>query len=212
MPIAYGPARTAVAALGLLTLAAAPAAAALSTDDDTVAARLLERPATTTGDALLRPLMTGATAHATPLRKHRRMRHASRVARLTKTGRAIAPPGAPREVRQIIKAGNRIAHLPYVWGGGHGGWKAAGYDCSGSVSYALHGADLLDVPQASGGLAGYGRSGRGRWVTIYANGGHVYMVVAGLRFDTTAFKQGGSRWARDGRGDAGYAVRHPAGL
>jgi hypothetical protein len=139
-------------------------------------------------------------------------RHVSHRAKLTKHGRAIAPAGAPKVVRQIIRAGNRIAHKPYVWGGGHGAWAAAGYDCSGSVSYALHGGRLLSRAEASGGLMSYGRPGKGKWVTIYAHGGHAYMVVAGLRFDTTAFKQGGSRWTRDLRGGSGFAVRHPRGL
>ncbi len=139
-------------------------------------------------------------------------RHVSHRARLTRHGRAIAPAGAPKAVRRIIRAGNRIAHKPYVWGGGHGGWLAAGYDCSGSVSYALHGASLLEQAEASGGLTAFGKAGKGRWVTIYANGGHAYLVVAGLRFDTTAFKQTGSRWTRDLRGGDGFVVRHPRGL
>lgn len=211
MHIADGPARAIACALGLLTLAAAPAAA-LTTDDDatpTAGARLLTGTTTAAADAALAPLRTATSLRpAAPRHRH----HGPRRARITRSGRAIAPPGAPRSVRRIIRAGNRIAHKPYVWGGGHGGWQAAGYDCSGSVSFALHGAGLLDVPQASGGLASFGREGRGRWVTIYANGGHAYMVVAGLRFDTTAFKQGGSRWSRDARPEAGYTVRHPAGL
>ncbi len=143
---------------------------------------------------------------------HAKPRKASRRAKLTKTGRAIAPAAAPRRVRQIIRAGNRIAHKPYMWGGGHGSWQSAGYDCSGSVSYALHGARLLRQAVASGGLTAFGKAGRGKWVTIYAHGGHTYMVVAGLRFDTTAFKQGGSRWTRDLRGGSGFVVRHPRGL
>jgi hypothetical protein len=136
----------------------------------------------------------------------------SRRAKLTKRGHAIAPAGAPKAVRMIIRAGNRIAQKPYVWGGGHGGWQAAGYDCSGSVSYALHGAKLLEQAVASGGLTGFGKAGKGKWVTVYANGGHAWMIVAGLRFDTTAFKQGGSRWSRDLRGGGGFVVRHPRGL
>lgn len=137
---------------------------------------------------------------------------APRRAKLTKAGRVIAPAGAPARVQRVIAAANRIARKPYVWGGGHGSWRAAGYDCSGSVGYALHGGGLLDRAVTSGGLATYGRPGRGRWITVYAHGGHTYLEVAGLRFDTSAYKRTGSRWTR-ARGDrAGYAVRHPAGL
>lgn len=136
----------------------------------------------------------------------------ARRLRLSEHGRAIVPANAPTAVKRLIRAGNRIAHKPYVWGGGHGSWIAEGYDCSGSLGYALHAAGVLDTAVTSGALASYGKAGRGRWVTIYANGGHTYMVVAGLRFDTTAFKQTGSRWARDGRNDGGYTVRHPAGM
>jgi hypothetical protein len=168
---------------------------------------------------LLIPAASPATAAAFPtldvqagplqIKQHRAH---SRHARLTKHGRAIAPAGAPKAVRMIIRAGNRIAHKPYVWGGGHGGWSAAGYDCSGSVSYALHGARLLAQSEASGALMSYGRPGKGKWVTIYAHGGHAWMIVAGLRFDTTAFKNGGSRWTRDLRGGSGFVLRHPRGL
>jgi len=139
-------------------------------------------------------------------------RHRSRHAHLTARGHAVAPAGAPAAVRELVRAANRISHLPYVWGGGHGAWRAAGYDCSGSVGYALHGAHLLARPTTSGSLAGYGRPGPGRWITIYANAGHVYMVVAGLRFDTSARSLAGSRWTRVQRVPAGYQARHPARL
>lgn len=163
-------------------------------------------PLTTTA---LRDLIDRARRHALRAREHQ---PPQRRLRLSAAGRAIVPAGAPRRVRLLIEAGNRIAHKPYVWGGGHGSWQAAGYDCSGSVGYVLHAAGVLDRAVTSGDLASYGKPGRGRWVTIYANGGHTYLVVAGVRFDTTAYKQGGSRWARDARGGAGYVVRHPAGL
>ena len=157
------------------------------------------------------PLPTKAVAadhRAAPAHRH----HHTRRARITATGRAIAPAGAPLAVKRIIRAGNRIAHTPYVWGGGHGSWSASGYDCSGSVGYALHGARLISQAVTSGALTTFGRSGPGRWVTIYANGGHVYMTVAGLRFDTSARDDTGSRWTRAERSPAGYTVRHPAGL
>jgi hypothetical protein len=155
------------------------------------------------------PLPTAAiAAHHRTAPSH----HSTRRARLTAHGRALVPAGAPLKVRRLIRAGNRIARTPYVWGGGHGSWSAAGYDCSGSVGYALHGARLLNQAVTSGALTSFGRAGRGRWVTIYANGGHVYMVVAGLRFDTSARNETGSRWTRAVRASGGYTVRHPAGL
>src|SRR6185312_11824305 len=123
---------------------------------------------------------------------------------LNPDGTATPPPDAPLAVQQIIAAGNVIAHKPYRYGGGHGKWDDSGYDCSGSVSYALHGAGLLDTPEASGDLESYGDSGPGQWVTIYANGGHAYMVVAGLRFDTSGATTTGSRWQTDMRSNRGY--------
>ena len=105
-----------------------------------------------------------------------------------------------------------IAHFPYRFGGGHQNWQDTGYDCSGSVSYALHGAGLLDTPLASYDFYAWGEPGPGQWVTIYARDDHAYMVVAGLRYDTSASKGGGSRWTTAGRVPAGYIARHPAGL
>ncbi|HEV2062728.1 MAG TPA: hypothetical protein VGR12_07750, partial [Solirubrobacteraceae bacterium] len=131
---------------------------------------------------------------------------------LTKDGLAIPPAGAPQVVKDVIEAGNRIATKPYRYGGGHGRWEDSGYDCSGSVSYALHGGDLLDSPMPSGSFTSWGESGRGEWITIYAHGGHMYMVVAGLRFDTSGRAQTGTRWQREMRSPKGFAVRHPKGL
>lgn len=141
-----------------------------------------------------------------------RRRRVVRSARITERGSVVAPTRAPRSVRRVIAAANRIARTPYVYGGGHGGWNAAGYDCSGSVSYALHGGGLLRTAMASGGFTSWGRPGSGRWITVYANGGHAYMVVAGLRFDTTSAKATGNRWTSRHRPPAGYVARHPAGL
>jgi cell wall-associated NlpC family hydrolase len=118
----------------------------------------------------------------------------------------------PTTVRRIIAAANRIADKPYKYGGGHGTWDDTGYDCSGSVSYALHGAGLLDSALTSGGFMSWGEPGKGRWVTIYANPGHVYMVIDGRRFDTTGRDESGSRWQSRSRSSAGYTVRHPPGL
>jgi cell wall-associated NlpC family hydrolase len=128
------------------------------------------------------------------------------------SGLAVAPASAPAEVQAIIAAGNKIAGKPYKYGGGHGRWRDSGYDCSGSVSYALHGAGLLDTPLDSTGFMSWGDRGEGDWVTIYANAGHAYMVVAGLRFDTSSSKRSGNRWSETTRSARGYRVRHPEGL
>jgi peptidoglycan hydrolase CwlO-like protein len=127
-------------------------------------------------------------------------------------GMVQPPPGAPAAVREMIAAGNAIATLPYIWGGGHGSFQAAGYDCSGSVSYVLAAAGLLSSPMVSGDFESYGDPGPGRWVTIYANSGHVWMEIAGWRFDTVALSYGGTRWARGGGEFSGFVVRHPPGL
>jgi peptidoglycan hydrolase-like protein with peptidoglycan-binding domain len=127
-------------------------------------------------------------------------------------GLAVAPAGAPPQVQQIIAAGNQIASKPYKYGGGHGKWDDTGYDCSGSVSFALHGAGLLDEALPSGSFTTWGDAGPGQWVTIYANGGHMYMVVAGLRFDTSGRSNHNTRWQTEQRSAAGYTVRHPPGL
>jgi hypothetical protein len=133
-------------------------------------------------------------------------------AKIGPKGLAVAPPSAPREVVRMIAAGNAIARKPYKYGGGHGIWRDSGYDCSGSVSYALHGAGLIDVALDSSGLEAFGRPGRGRWVTVFGNPGHAYLVVAGLRFDTSSSNQTGNRWTTQMRSSAGYVVRHPEGL
>jgi hypothetical protein len=127
-------------------------------------------------------------------------------------GVALPPLEAPEAVKQIIQAGNGIARTPYIWGGGHGKWLDKGYDCSGSVSFALASAGLLSSSETSGQLMSFGKPGPGRWVTIYANGGHVFLEVAGIRFDTGAQSVTGSRWANTGRSTAGFVARHPAGL
>ena len=115
-------------------------------------------------------------------------------------------------VARIVAAGDEIATRPYIWGGGHGSFISNGYDCSGSVSYALHAAGLLSAPETSGGFESYGEAGPGQHVTIYANSEHMFMVVDGKRFDTVALKEGGSRWSASMTSTAGYVVRHPAGL
>jgi hypothetical protein len=115
-------------------------------------------------------------------------------------------------VARVIAAANQIATMPYKYGGGHGQWNDSGYDCSGSVSYALHGAGLLSVSLDSGQFMSWGAPGRGRHVSIYANPGHVFMVVNGRRFDTSGRYANGSRWQPTLRSTAGYVARHPPGL
>jgi peptidoglycan hydrolase-like protein with peptidoglycan-binding domain len=125
---------------------------------------------------------------------------------------AVAPAGAPPAVQAAIAAANRITDRPYRYGGGHASVEDSGYDCSGAVSYALIGGGLLDAPQPSSGLMDYGESGAGQWITVYANGGHAFVVIAGLRFDTSGRGEQGPRWRPDARSGDGYAVRHPSGL
>jgi peptidoglycan hydrolase CwlO-like protein len=127
-------------------------------------------------------------------------------------GMVQPPPGAPAAVAQVIAAGNAIATLPYIYGGGHASFHADGYDCSGSVSYALAAAGLVSSPMVSGDFENWGDPGPGRWITIYANAGHVWMNVAGWRFDTVALAESGTRWARGGGEFSDMVVRHPPGL
>jgi cell wall-associated NlpC family hydrolase len=133
-------------------------------------------------------------------------------ARVQPDGSAIAPEDAPDVVKRVILAGNAIAKFPYKWGGGHGAWRDNGYDCSGSVSFALAAAGLLNRPLTSGLFMGYGEPGPGEWITIYANDGHVFMLVAGLRFDTSGQGRAGTRWQEAPRTVSGFAVRHIPGL
>jgi peptidoglycan hydrolase-like protein with peptidoglycan-binding domain len=136
----------------------------------------------------------------------------SDTAYLDSDGLAVAPESAPEEVKAIIAAGNEIASKPYKYGGGHARWNDSGYDCSGSMSYVLHAAGLLDQALDSSGFMSWGEPGRGTWVTIRANPGHAYMIVAGLRFDTSARRQTGTRWSEQMRSASGYRGRHPEGL
>jgi hypothetical protein len=129
-------------------------------------------------------------------------------------GRAIAPESAPEAVKAVIAAANRIVDKPYKYGGGHGRWEDSGYDCSGSMSYALHGAGLLDRALTSGDFSRWAEPGKGQWITTYGSGGHSYMVVAGLRFDTgwNDSSSDGPSWSEKMRPTSGYTARHPAGL
>jgi peptidoglycan hydrolase-like protein with peptidoglycan-binding domain len=120
--------------------------------------------------------------------------------------------GGGGRVARVIAAANRIATTPYKYGGGHRSFSDNGYDCSGSVSYALHGGGLLASPLDSGALESWGLPGRGRRITVYANAGHAYMVIDGRRYDTTGRAETGTRWQPSGRSSAGYVARHPRGL
>jgi cell wall-associated NlpC family hydrolase len=131
-------------------------------------------------------------------------------------GLAAAPMSAPAAVQQIVWAGNQLIGLPYIYGGGHASFTSPGYDCSGTVSFALHGANLLQAPEDSSEFETWGSHGEGRWVTIFSNPGHAYMTVAGLRLDTSAAddptNEQGPRWRPLRQGNEDYVVRHPLGL
>ena len=131
-------------------------------------------------------------------------------------GLAAAPMSVPAAVQEIVWAGNQIIGLPYIFGGGHASFTSPGYDCSGTVSFALHGASLIQTPEDSSEFMVWGSHGDGRWVSIFSNAGHAYMTVAGLRLDTSAAddpsNQQGPRWRPLRQGNEGFTVRHPLGL
>ena len=134
-------------------------------------------------------------------------------AKLLANGMLIPPKSAPARVKAVIAAANKIRSKPYVWGGGHARWWDRGYDCSGAVSFALHGGKFLASPLPSGPMEKWGEEGEGRWITVYANGGHAYAVIAGYRWDTSGDGAGetGPRWHEDLRDNVGFIARHPAG-
>lgn len=128
---------------------------------------------------------------------------------------AVAPKGAPKPIKAMIRAANSISRKPYKWGGGHGRWYDKGYDCSGATSFVLRAGGYLNWPLVSGDLAKWGAGGAGNWVRIYANRTHVFMVIAGLRYDTSSYGAGGGdgpRWRSTVRPTGGFKLRHPAGL
>lgn len=134
-------------------------------------------------------------------------------ARLLPNGMLVPPKSAPAKVKAVIASANKIRLKPYIWGGGHGRWWDAGYDCSGSVSYALHGGKFLESPLPSGPMESWGLEGEGRWITVYANPGHAYAVIAGYRWDTAGDSSGtGPRWHEDLLTNEGFVARHPAGF
>jgi hypothetical protein len=134
-------------------------------------------------------------------------------AKLLADGTLVPPASAPPRVKAVIAAANKIRSKPYVWGGGHARWWDRGYDCSGSVSYALHGGDFIESPLPSGPMESWGLAGEGRWITVYANAGHAYAVIAGFRWDTSGDEGGetGPRWHAELRDNVGFIARHPAG-
>jgi peptidoglycan hydrolase-like protein with peptidoglycan-binding domain len=135
--------------------------------------------------------------------------HAGRSVILKRRGGSSG--GGSNVIARVIRAANRIQSKPYKYGGDHGRWNDSGYDCSGSVSYALHGGGLLSSALTSSGFMRWGAPGRGRRITIYASPSHVYMVVDGRRFDTSALSGGGTRWTSAMRSSAGFVARHPPG-
>jgi hypothetical protein len=133
-------------------------------------------------------------------------------ARLLKNGMLIAPASAPPRVKQVIAYANRIRTKPYIWGGGHARWWDRGYDCSGSVSYALHGGNFISSPMPSGPMEHWGLPGEGRWITVWANSGHAYAEIAGFRWDTAGDTSGtGPRWHAELLDNEGFVPRHPPG-
>ncbi len=139
----------------------------------------------------------------------------TRTAQLIPSGLAITPVDAPPAVQAVISAGNEIAHLPYVWGGGHGRYVDTGYDCSGSLSFVLAAGGLLNTTVTSGQLMSWGQPGPGKWITVFAAPGHTFMYVAGLRFDTVALAETGSRWSNRPANEpdlSQFVARHPSGL
>ena len=136
-------------------------------------------------------------------------------ASLLASGELIPPASAPAKVKAVIAAANRIRLKPYIYGGGHASFASRGYDCSGSVSFALHGGKFLASPLPSGPLESWGEEGEGRWITVYANAGHAYMTIAGFRFDTagdTGIDETGPRWHEELLTNEGFVARHPAGF
>ena len=134
-------------------------------------------------------------------------------AHLLPNGMLVPPASAPPRVKAVIAAANSIRSKPYIWGGGHARWNDRGYDCSGSVSFALHGGHFLESPLPSGPMESWGEEGSGRWITVWANAGHAYAEIAGYRWDTSGDESGetGPRWHAELRDNVGFVPRHPAG-
>ncbi len=166
--------------------------------------------------ATVTPAVTGGQAYGTVGPVIPQVIVAGAVAKILPSGYAAAPADAPAAVQQAIFAANQIVGLPYVYGGGHQAFIASGYDCSGTVSFALHGGSLLTTPMDSSQFMRWGVSGHGQWITIFSNPGHVYMTVAGIRLDTSTAgdpsRLPGPRWRPVLRSNRGFKVRMIAGL
>jgi hypothetical protein len=191
--------RTTAIWMSLAAALAVPVGASAATTGGTAPPSSRTSPATTGGAQYTPPAPTPDPSAPTG------------VARI-ENGVAYAPAGAPLAVVRAIRAGNKIRTKPYRYGGGHASFKDTAYDCSGTVSFALHGAKLLKSPLDSGSLMKWGVAGPGSWITVYANPGHTYVVVAGLRLDTSGTGGRGPRWQLVQRDNIGFVARHPAGL
>lgn len=207
-------ARTLVA-LGLMTVcfACVPAIAAGSTGGASASSAQSSAgqsaPAPAPGPATPQDKAGGAAFGSIPAMLHPTV---PGVVGVIRDGIAYAPAGAPLVVQQAIWAANAIRHKPYIWGGGHQSFRSRGYDCSGTVSFALHAAGLLRTPLDSSDFMKWGQRGRGEWITIYTNPGHAWMVIAGLRLDTAGPGESGPRWRTVPGSTHGFRVRHPLGF
>lgn len=203
-------ARTLVA-LGLSTfgLACAPAISAAATGGAGMPSTT--SPAKTSGDAPAAPQDQAGGAAFGSIPRILRPTVPGDVG-VIRGGIAYAPENAPLVVQQAIWAANKLRNKPYVYGGGHRSFRSRGYDCSGTVSFALHGGRLLDSPLDSSSFMRWGERGRGQWITVYTNPGHAWMVIAGLRLDTSGPGESGPRWRTEPRSFRGYRARHPDGF
>jgi hypothetical protein len=192
----------AIATIASLVALAAPATATAAGTGGTAPPSSRSNPPTTGGAQYTPPPPAGPPAGPPA---------APGAARL-EAGVAYPPAGAPLAVVRAIRAGNKLQNKPYLYGGGHKSFQDTAYDCSGTVSFALHGAKLLRAPLDSGSLMSWGVAGAGKWITVYANAGHTYMLIAGLRLDTSGTGGRGPRWLLAPRASTGFVARHPAGL
>lgn len=184
--LAYVPAVAAAATGGASTSASAPATTSTPAPNDQAGGA-----AYGAVPAMLHPTVAGSVG-------------------VIRNGIAYAPADAPPQVQRAIWAANKLRRKPYIYGGGHASFKSRGYDCSGTVSYALHAAGLLDSPLDSSSFMRWGERGRGAWITVYTNPGHAWAIIAGLRLDTSGPGESGPRWRTESRSTRGFKVRHPA--
>jgi len=170
-------------------------------------------PASAGTNGSYRPSAAGEGERITPRTMERLARQTESQSAVLLGGVALAPPSAPQRIKAAISAANQIIGRPYIWGGGHDSWYSRGYDCSGAVSYALAGGGFLQAPLDSSRLMRWGAPGRGRWLTVYANPGHAYAVIAGMRWDTVGDARGsGPRWHPALPYPEGFVARHPPGF